>query len=735
MPFGGTVGVRAMKDDDYVAQIFPGTTVGLQAAIDYLAGGKGKVKIGPGTLLTTTAIWLHSGCHLQGCGIGQTIIKRSTMANGDATQSGCVLGTSPFGSNGTINTSGTTGTDITIMDMTVDGNYASFGAVTQANLVPAGVRVTYHDGVRIERVETVNCLGDGFRLDQCRNVTLSDVECDTVGQWSVVAARNGVNFIGDYAAAGNWGYNHTLSGASMKNVGDEAIQASNITLMTIMDVSVDGCDFVFEVSPASGTTAGTFTDWTISDITAVNVLDYFFAFAQGQGTGYTIQDVAIANCTISGHPTLHDGGALYVPSVTNFYVNRMTLSNCQFRQINTKDTTSHHWLDFQSPDATGFTAIRVHGCSFYGKSGSVRTGSDFGIHLRGQVSDCQISDCILVDVPGTGIRVSDGVSVQTFTDLLVSNVMVDGANDYGIRAAISTGNGTVTNLHFLNCIVKNSNKQVTGAGIQLYCDQAGGTLSKVFVRGCRVYKTAGATLTYGLDVNRLAGTIDSVTIENCDFDNTQTGWVTGGSGATNLRFLDPSTKGADVASATTLLPQRGDLFTITGVTQIDSITPFVPFDRRPITFVAGSTAQMSTGFGNLTLSGYWTPTAGDTITLRYNGSNWIEVSRSQSIFSPPGTMTLKSGASVASATNVTLPAGNYFAITGAVTINTFVTGAADNGRVVFLTFTGAPVVNDNGTAGGNIHLAGSVDFTVSANSTLTLISNTANWFELSRSVN
>jgi len=621
--------IRAMADGESNAIKYPSTTAGLQAAIDSLGGNKGKVFVGPGTLNTTTAIWLHSGCHLQGSGIGITVIKRSTMANGDATQSGCVLGTSPYGSNGTINTSGTTGTDITITELTVDGNYSAFGAVTQSNLVPAGVRITYHDGVRIESVEAVNCLGDGFRLDQCRNATLSNVECDTVGQWSVVAARNGVNFIGDYAAAGNWGYNHTLQGASMKNVGDEAIQASNITLLTIIDVSVDGCDFVFEVSPASGTTAGTFSDWTISGVTAINVLDYFITFAVGQGTGYTINDVTISDCSISGHSTLHDGGVLAFPSAANFYVNRLSIANCQFRQINTKDTSFHHWVDFQSPDGTGFTAVRIHGCSFYGKSGSVRTGTDNGIHFRGQLSDCQISDCILKDVPGTGIRLNDTTaSVQTLRDILVSNVMVDGANDYGIRVTAAGGSGTLTHLHLLNCIVKDSNKQTSGAGIQLYCDQAGATVSNVYIRGCRVYKTAGATLTYGLDMARSAGTMSSITVENCDFDNTQTGWITGGSGVTNIRFLDAPTKGADVATATTAVLGRGDLFSFTGTTQVDAITPFVSFDRRPITIVAAGLFVMSTGLGNLTLGSLWQPYVGNTITLRYDGTNWIEVCRS-----------------------------------------------------------------------------------------------------------
>lgn len=665
MPYSGSVSIHVLKDNDYVAVNFPGTTAGLQAAIDYLAGGKGKVFVGPGTLLTTTAIWLHSGCHLQGSGMNQTIIKRSAMLDTDATASGSVLQTGPYGSNGTRFTALASGTDIVVSDICLDGNQASFAGLTNGNLLACGLATKYVDGIRIKNVRAQNMLADGFRLENSRNVTLSDIEVDTVGQWGQVVARNGVNFIGDFAASGAWGYNYSLNGASMKNIGDEAIQASNITLMSIVDVSVDGCDFVFECAPASGTTAGTFTDWTISDITAVNVLDYFFTWAQGQGTGYTVQDVTISNCTITGHPTLHDGGVFAAPAVTGFYLNRISISNCEFRQVNMKDTTSHVWVDFQGQDSTGYDAIRFHGCSFFGKAGSTRTG-DHVFNIRGQNSNWQISDCIIKDVAGTGIRINDTtVSVQTVTDVIVSNVTINGINEYGIRVTASGGSGTLTNMHFLNCIIKDSNKQTSGAGIQVLNSQAGATVSKVFIRGCRVYKTSGATLTYGLDLARTNGTMDSITVENCDFEGTQTGWITGGSGVTNVRFSDTSIKGADVATATTAVLGRGDLFTFTGTTQVDAITPFVSLDRRPITIVAGGLFVMSTGLGNLTLGALWQPFVGNTITLRYDGTNWIEVCRTPTL---AGNFTPTRSAEVNMDANVTMSDAQYLRVGRTVTV-------------------------------------------------------------------
>ena len=58
----------ALKDGDYYATEFPGTTAGLQAAIDYLASGKGKIWIGPGTVTITTAILPTSDITIMGSG-------------------------------------------------------------------------------------------------------------------------------------------------------------------------------------------------------------------------------------------------------------------------------------------------------------------------------------------------------------------------------------------------------------------------------------------------------------------------------------------------------------------------------------------------------------------------------------------------------------------------------------------------------------------------------------------
>src|SRR3990167_3288016 len=116
------------------------------------------------------------------------------------------------------------------------------------------------------------------------------------------------------------------------------------------------------------------------------------------------------------------------------------------------------------------------------------------------------------------------------------------------------------------------------------------------------------------------------------------------------------------------------------------------------------------------------PTAGDTwvdtsITPAhvkvYDGTNWTGVACSK-------------GADVASATATTLgSAGCFFDITGTTTITSVTAKPA--GMIVMLQFDGILTFTD----GSNLKLNG--DFTTAAESTITLISDGTNWFEIARS--
>ena len=81
---------------------------------------------------------------------------------------------------------------------------------------------------------------------------------------------------------------------------------------------------------------------------------------------------------------------------------------------------------------------------------------------------------------------------------------------------------------------------------------------------------------------------------------------------------------------------------------------------------------------------------------------------------------------VASATTMTLPAGNVFHISGVTPITTLnICDSANNGRLVNLIFDGITTLTD----GLNLKLAG--DFVTTADDAIQLICDGTNWYQVS----
>ena len=91
------------------------------------------------------------------------------------------------------------------------------------------------------------------------------------------------------------------------------------------------------------------------------------------------------------------------------------------------------------------------------------------------------------------------------------------------------------------------------------------------------------------------------------------------------------------------------------------------------------------------------------------------------------------GADVASAGDITLGAGNYFVITGTTTINTISATSWTAGTCVILQFSGSVTVkNATAGAGAQLKLAGSADFSATADDTLTACYDGTFWRETAR---
>lgn len=97
-------------------------------------------------------------------------------------------------------------------------------------------------------------------------------------------------------------------------------------------------------------------------------------------------------------------------------------------------------------------------------------------------------------------------------------------------------------------------------------------------------------------------------------------------GAWNQSGIFNSFKGADVASAAAIVP-TGNLFHVTGTTTITSITATLIEAGTIITIIFDGILTFTDG-SNLKLAGNFVTSADDTITLRWDGTNWYELCRS-----------------------------------------------------------------------------------------------------------
>lgn len=90
----------------------------------------------------------------------------------------------------------------------------------------------------------------------------------------------------------------------------------------------------------------------------------------------------------------------------------------------------------------------------------------------------------------------------------------------------------------------------------------------------------------------------------------------------NIKFI-----GQDLASATALPQPTCDIHTVTGTTAMTSITDTNFPIGKMLTLIFASTPTFTDG-NNLKLAGNLVATADDSITMVYDGTNFIEIARS-----------------------------------------------------------------------------------------------------------
>jgi hypothetical protein len=137
--------------------------------------------------------------------------------------------------------------------------------------------------------------------------------------------------------------------------------------------------------------------------------------------------------------------------------------------------------------------------------------------------------------------------------------------------------------------------------------------------GCTFHEYDAARPTYHFIAEAGAG--GRIFLDGVHFKTAIRGAI--GSGATT--HIDRVTTPSVASAATVTLPEYGTVFTISGTTNIDSIT--ASWQGRRVTLVFDGALTVGDA-SNLVLAGGFTTTANDSLTLDYVGSNWVEASRS-----------------------------------------------------------------------------------------------------------
>jgi hypothetical protein len=728
-----------MKDSDYVAQIFPGTTAGLQAAIDYLNGGKGHVRVRPGTIETDNVISIHSGCQLEGSGAGVTVIKRAA---------GSFTGTSPaysanmfistaVGANGTLNGSGAVQSEISISSLTIDGNQSAFSGVvfSAPGLITGhyGILFQYVDGIVLRDLEIKELLQTGTDLTTCVNARCVNLEYSNCGQYASPASRNSFNFNNGTAGAVAAGYAQklVLTNFISKNPHD-----CSITLKDVNDVAISNCNFdggLIGIEVEGTSAASTvIKNHMVTGIQAKNIIGNAIRLSPGAGVGY--ENMVYDGISCDFHPTLHgsdiatiQSGPLFLGRTNDAYLKGIKIRNGVFRNINSfSANTEMAMVTLGLPGTTPCSDIEMSNLSFYGANGAENNTTNKGFDIFGNITNSRFNDIYLSGAEGIGVHVRPGATTTVISDLRFRNVIVDGCQEDAFKCLVDQAGASITKIEYINCVARNPAINATSFRCFFVgCSTATGTCSDVAIRGNRGYRTS--SVCNGIEIFQSGGsTVDSIAIVDNDFSDLGAGHsVAFRTGTpTNVWFSDIPFKGNAVASAATITLPRGNWFGISGTSAVDTITPHTIFDARPITFLFGGTASFNSGTGNMSLNGTFVGVNNSQITLRYDWVNasWYEVAR----------RTYPSvGTAIASAATIAIPTvGDVFHVTGTTNItNGLTVNANDAGRTVVLIFDGILTMSDTGTS------ILSAALVTTANDTLTLKCDGTNWYEVARSVN
>lgn len=522
--FTGTVAIRAMKDNDYQATIFPGTRDGLQAAIDSFSGGKGKVSIGPGTLLLASAINLASNVTLEGCGIGQTVLKHS----------GTTLHTM---------LSASSKNDFIVQDMTIDGDQTGISTYNADRwLREETVDLATCTGVTLRDVEITACRGQGIYGTSCSRVQVRDCWIHDTDNWGAVfKVADDVDFIGNHVETA---YTHGLYvDAQTSASGSTRVRFLGNTVINVQHDSAHAASGV-GISVQVGSTGGVYDVECIGNY-AKNNGSMGFSMTPGGRTAGFVGKMIVAGNHSEGHTST--GGSAGSGHGYEFIATNVICSD------NVAKNNTYHFTvdDGQDLVIRGNKTISAVGSS---QIGVLLTASSSTKHTIGLIVEGNLF------YGGTGFQIDTSAPTTPHTDLTVcgnqfihQNFSVfmqgDGLNVAIVGNLVDANNGSVSTGRGIQV----SGDKITVANNHIWANATSGdgivvnsgqTTDQLILSGNHIFSCrfgmnfAGTTTTVLANGNMIsgAGTADSSNKSNV------TNWRDGGNNSWNFKTATPATE-------------------------------------------------------------------------------------------------------------------------------------------------------------------------------------------------
>ena len=462
-----------------------------------------------------------------------------------------------------------------------------------------------------------------YRLEQTITVTGNNIFLVGSGMWNTILYRGNVFTGTDIVSfSGN-----TATGSTIQNVGIKHLSirntvrmdsGANLSMVGVARFDVESIftDDGFINMRFAACSAGAIRNTYSLGLNLYGGSGTNRAFVEfGNNTNFTPSycgDVFVSDFNWRGNLISPDGSS-YQDGLrvvccdgvwfSNGHIGNSSLANIHIKSENTAPLALLFFSNVMSDEGT------AHGCLIEGST----SPNFFSIKFTG----CEFKSGGIPAICPYGIAVASGCTVD---ELQFSNCLIQEYGNNGVTL-LSQNSGVTT---FDGCVVKGNGRSVSAPGYFI-----ADYVSNVYIVGGtsgRAWNNAGVgTQTYGIQIGNFC---NYITVNGVDLTGNVSGTIIADGSSSvvevnNCILGNPPT----VTSASTIIPPTGyRYFFVDGTTAIGNIQ--ITQLGRVITMIFKSNITVNDAIGNIKLNGTFNATPDDSLTLLYDGSFYIELSRS-----------------------------------------------------------------------------------------------------------